>query len=226
MQVTFPESPNAELLKRVAHAVDGVRTGEEIFLVVQTQPPYRVIMVTTDEEKADKKVAETSSTGDRTYIKVGPFRTKTDRESLPRFTLLGHGPDSDPENGEDNGQRRVTDCYFLRTADFESPEGGVRLPKGALDLTDESSGSIKVVEKIHVSWEYREFNSSGEMVGDGRAGPEIFAWKPDATIRERPMVDCLFFSVAAAEMLLYPYLAHVHGSEHAAKEREKTLNQI
>jgi len=206
---------SAALLRRIAHAVDGVRTGEQIWLVVQKGPPYRVVRVATQREGADETLAGLDNKDE--FMVCGPYQTEADQEKSPYLVILRHGPDSDPENGNGETRSLVTDCVYLRHADFASLPG--RPIKG---------DTVLVLDKIEVRWYATEFQLSPfEKLGDGEskfAGSRTFAWNPEG--EEAPMVDSLFFTVAAADSMLFPYLSHVHGHDFAREEKEKVLKAL
>ncbi len=220
---TDPQAPlSAALLKRIAHAVDGVRTGEEVYLVIQATPPYSVVLVTTSGQRAQDRVDQLAG-GDKQYRKVGPYTTEVDQPSNPmppRLCLFRHGPDSDPDafgRGRDN---TVQDCYFMRVADFQTPEEIRRL----LDQKGEST--LDAVEEITVSWKCGQYDDKGVRTGDGSSNSRVYAWDYAERGDADPMVDSLFFTFASAEGLLFPYLEHVHGPELAKDMRESALKAM
>jgi hypothetical protein len=51
----------ATLLRRVAHAVDGIRTGQTVFVVVDQEAPFRVSLMTEDEGEAREAAARSDT---------------------------------------------------------------------------------------------------------------------------------------------------------------------
>jgi len=221
----------AALLKRIAHTVDGIRTGEEIWLVIRDVDGYPVVMVTTGKVRAEERCEAENQEIDKrpgeegAYFVCGPYSTQRDKvskgeepreEILPRLVILRHGPDTDPENGEEKSD--VTDCIYLSQANFES------FAKGRLKETD----GVKILTKIVVSWHTELRNpTDGGLIDEARkrkGDSRTFAWKPAGD--ESPMVDSLFFTVAAADGILFPYLSHAHGHAFGRRQKEKVMGRL
>jgi hypothetical protein len=90
-------------LRRLAAAVDGCRTGDQVFVVMRTsgEAPFDVPLVDSDEFAATQ-TAQKRSVGDVHYDVFGPYQSQEDRDVTNRRDLdqlaivLDHSPWSDP----------------------------------------------------------------------------------------------------------------------------------
>lgn len=167
---------NATLLRRVAHAVDGIRTGQEVYVVVDRDPPFRVTLV-TDNQKEAAAAAEK----DETLCYCGPYTTA--REDGPVFLVHCHEPDSD----------WCEEAYITR--------GTFNPPRTTPDNRKPHLPKETDVERIKVEWTLR----------DGTTESRTFRWGrlPDGKGTVPHMVDALFFTQAAIDKFVVPYITSV-----------------
>ena len=84
--------PSAALLKRIAEAVDGVRTGDTVYVVVSQVFPFRIDTIAKSREVATSR-ARAAGSG---YGVHGPFLTTRDANQPPKLLMICHQWDSSP----------------------------------------------------------------------------------------------------------------------------------
>ena len=96
MRQIQPNEFTATLLRRVAHAVDGFRAGHLVYVVVDTQRPYRVRKVV--RQKGDdppiQRLERLCEEGGATYKWTGPYKTFAGLDDP--WIIECHEFDSDP----------------------------------------------------------------------------------------------------------------------------------
>lgn len=181
----------ATLLRRVAHAVDGTRSGADVYVVVNKKSPYKVALVTADRLRAQQEASKSAN-----LCYAGPYKTALEED--PKFVIHCHEPDSD-----------WCDDAFVTDATYNQPMS--ELPKP----TD--------VEEISVSWKRK----------DGRTATKTFRWKGlparSPELGEElatHMVDAVFFTQAAIDKFVVPYICRVQTVRTAFEFRERMRNKV
>lgn len=185
------EPLNTTHLKAVAEALDGHRTGEIVFVLLQRDgnPPFDTRVVPTTELQAAERVAgELGRRRGQTYIVAGPYHTEKDPATLDpdverSYAVILHDEHSNPtalDTGYWGGFDTVREIYLQ----FETIEGTLFPPEEPLRL--------------------RPKNTTDE----------------DVETRTCPWVDAVFFSLGAVDKFLVPYYARLYGADAAKKMRE------
>ena len=191
------EDLKATVLRRIADALDGIRTGEKVWVVFEPDQPYEVRKVTPKE--ADASAMVDPNVPQLKY--TGPFQTAEPvrADGAPALVLFCHTPDSD------------------WCPDGEVPEGsgiiGYVPPGSALRAPDDKRVA-QWVEEIRVSWK----------TNTGHEASRVFRWEPAA--QEKPMVDAVFFSLAALDKFYFPHLSKIHGQRRAFEARGRVEEMI
>jgi hypothetical protein len=92
VQVQAQPPASAALLKRLAEAVDGVRTGDTVFVVAAEAFPFRVDTIVKSRAVAVSR-ARAAGPG---YGVFGPYLTTRDANQPPKLLMICHNWDSSP----------------------------------------------------------------------------------------------------------------------------------
>jgi hypothetical protein len=202
-----PDELTATLLRRIAHAVDGNRRGWMLYVVVDIDLPCRVKKMfafdpSVPGAQADAEAKAEATCTDETLRWAGPYQTYAQPEDPPH----------------------IIECH-----EFDSDWCEEALVTGAtMNYTDSPLPKPTDVKELTVSWK------SVNGIANGR---QIFRWEHYCTDEElledyeeneleavkadlkQVMVDSLFFTQAASDKFLYPYIARVHGVRTAFEQR-------
>lgn len=196
-----PTELTATLLRRIAHAVDGFRSGHLVYVVVDTRRPYRVRKIVRKKSsdtvtEVEKRLNRLCKKAGRGYRWAGPYQTWAGTDDP--WTIECHEFDSDP-------------CREAEVTGATINPPSSPLPKP----TD--------VQELIVEWRTKSGEANGRKVfrweeycEPNAIDPEHEDYDPDLVPH---MVDALFFTQAASDKFLIPYIARVHGVRAAFEYR-------
>ncbi len=203
-----PTELTATLLRRIAHAVDGFRSGHLVYVVVDTRRPYRVKKILRKKSsdtvaQVEKRLNALCRKSGRGYRWAGPYQTWLGTDDP--WTIECHEFDSDP-------------CWEATVTGATINPPSSPLPKP----TD--------VQELVVEWKTRSGAGGGrrvfrweELCDRNVIDPEHDDYDPELVPH---MVDALFFTQAASDKFLIPYIARVHGVRAAFEHRSRMQHAV